>query len=289
MSGHLRPSSKGKEVHHSHTVIGPRGQVQNVKAARVYVFGNDDVYEDDEQVEFEMPEMRARRGQQGAVGFTSEAQQEGETYFEKEIGDGDTLQSIALKYSCPVSELKRINNLIKDQDFFALRVLKVPMHRHGYISELLKEEAQLDKKPAGASNFHNGHTRTSDSDLPSDAYCSDVDFSDPDTQLRVIQTVSIRQNFSRQGREAERFLRKMDKDLTKIRQTTPTDHESLGEVISMLTNKSFQPLHSKKEVINGVDCGIRWWWYVIAAVTVAVLIPIIFFLYYFFFQEKNGS
>nr|KAG5706571.1 hypothetical protein BaRGS_028742 [Batillaria attramentaria] len=103
--------------------------VQNVKAARVYVFGNDDVYEDDEQVEFEMPEMRARRGQQGAVGFTSEAQQEGETYFEKEIGDGDTLQSIALKYSCPVSELKRINNLIKDQDFFALRVLKGrPIH-----------------------------------------------------------------------------------------------------------------------------------------------------------------
>lgn len=188
-----------------------------------------------------------------------------------------------------VSELKRINNLIKDQDFYALRVIKVPARRHGVLSHLINRDPVLDGKPAGAHNFQNGRTRPSDSDLPSDA-CSDVDFSDPDTQLRVIQKVSIRQNFSKQGREAERFLRKMDKDLSKFRDSAHTgDRESLGEVISMLTNKSFQPLHGKRELVNGWDCGIRWWWYLVAVVIVAVLFPAVYIIYKLFIEDNHGS
>lgn len=187
-----------------------------------------------------------------------------------------------------VSELKRINNLIKDQDFFALRVLKVPMRRHGYLSELVKQE-QNETARMVTHNHHNGATLPSDSDIPSDAVCSDVDFSDPETQLRVMRTVSIRDNFSKQGREANRFLKKMDKDLSKLRQSTVTKQESLDEVISMLTNKSIYPLQSKKSV-NGADCGIRWWVIVLAAVSVAILLPTIYLVYITYFaQEKNGS
>ena len=46
------------------------GLVHNVKAARVYVFGNDSVAEEDENVEYEMPEMRSRKGLNNA-GFES--------------------------------------------------------------------------------------------------------------------------------------------------------------------------------------------------------------------------
>ena len=62
MSGHSRPSTRGREVH-SHTLTDRKGQVQNVKAARVYVFGDGDLAEDDsnENVVFEMPEIRVRR------------------------------------------------------------------------------------------------------------------------------------------------------------------------------------------------------------------------------------
>lgn len=184
-----------------------------------------------------------------------------------------------------VSELKRINKLIKDQDFFALRVLKVPMRRHGYLSELAKQE----QSEAGKHSLRNGAAIPSDSDIPSDAVCSDVDFSDPETQLRVMRTVSIRDNFSKQGREANRFLRKMDKDLSKLRQSTITEQESLDEVISMLTNKSIYPLQGKRSV-NGADCGIRWWVIVLAAVSVAILVPTIYFLYItYFMHEKDGS
>jgi hypothetical protein len=104
MSGHKRPSSRGREVH-SHTLTDSRGQVQNVKAARVYIFSNDDVYEDDEseKVEFEMPEIRSRRGQGHDTSANMAPAEEEESFFEKEITDGETLQSLALKYACPVS------------------------------------------------------------------------------------------------------------------------------------------------------------------------------------------
>ena len=162
------------------------------------------------------------------------------------------------------------------------------MRRHGYLSEMVKQELAEPTRPV-AHTLRNGAALPSDSDIPSDAVCSDVDFSDPDTQLRVMHTVSIRDNFTRQGREADRFLRKMDRDLSKLRQSTVTERESLDQVISMLTNKSILPLQSKRGV-NGADCGIRWWVIVLIAVSVAVLVPTIYFVYVtYFLRDKDGS
>lgn len=278
MSGHNRPSSKGREIF-SHVLTDRQGQVQNVKAARVYVFGEGNFVEDDidETVEFEMPAMRARRGASEGRGssFQHTAEEE-EVFYEKKIVEGETLQSLSLKYACPVSELKRVNNLIKDQDFFALTKLKIPMHRHGYLSEIRRqEEAEAAKQKSHTA--HNGAAALpSDSDIPSDAVCSDVDVSDPETHHSV-RTVSICDHLSKQGRETSRFLRKMDKDLFKLRQSTVTERESLDEVISVLTNKSFYPLENRRKV-NGADCGIRWWVLLLAAGVVAISVPVTYFV-----------
>ncbi|XP_066139241.1 lysM and putative peptidoglycan-binding domain-containing protein 3 [Euwallacea fornicatus] len=47
---------------------------------------------------------------------------------EKEIEDGDTLQSLAIHYHCTIEELKRLNNIHKENEIFARRKIKVP-HR----------------------------------------------------------------------------------------------------------------------------------------------------------------
>ncbi|KAF7270903.1 hypothetical protein GWI33_016165 [Rhynchophorus ferrugineus] len=47
---------------------------------------------------------------------------------EKNIEDGDTLQSLAIRYRCTVEELKRLNQIHKDNEIFAKRTIKVP-HR----------------------------------------------------------------------------------------------------------------------------------------------------------------
>ncbi|XP_076465664.1 lysM and putative peptidoglycan-binding domain-containing protein 3-like [Babylonia areolata] len=290
MSGHSRPSSRGKEVF-SHVLTDRQGQVQNVKAARVYIFGDDNVVDDDidENVEFEMPSIRARRGQNEGGGSSSiqQAEEEEDLFYEKEIAEGETLQNLSLKYSCPVSELKRVNNLIKDQDFFALRKLKIPMRRHGYLSEIVRQE-EAEALKQNSYSQRNGATLPSDSDVPSDAICSDVDISDPETHRSLLRTVSIGGNFSKQGRKANRFLKKMDKDLSKFRQSTVTERESLDEVISVLTNKSFYPLQSRQK-LNGADCGIRWWMLVLAAVAFTVLVFIVYYVYVNFIRDTSGG
>jgi len=72
-------------------------QVQNVKKSRVYVFGDTDIQED-EVVEFEMSEVRSRKGPK----LVDPKEKEQPLYFEREIAEGDSLQSLSIQYGCPV-------------------------------------------------------------------------------------------------------------------------------------------------------------------------------------------
>ncbi|XP_050305340.1 lysM and putative peptidoglycan-binding domain-containing protein 3 isoform X2 [Anthonomus grandis grandis] len=47
---------------------------------------------------------------------------------EKIVEENDTLQSLAIRYRCSIEELKRLNNIHKENEIFARRVVKVP-HR----------------------------------------------------------------------------------------------------------------------------------------------------------------
>lgn len=42
------------------------------------------------------------------------------------LQEGDTLQSLSIRYQCPVAELKRLNNLHRENEIFARRTIKVP-------------------------------------------------------------------------------------------------------------------------------------------------------------------
>ena len=49
------------------------------------------------------------------------------TTMEHLIEPGDTLLSLSLRFNVPIAELKRVNNILTDQGFYGLRVLKVPV------------------------------------------------------------------------------------------------------------------------------------------------------------------
>ncbi|XP_048523710.1 lysM and putative peptidoglycan-binding domain-containing protein 3 isoform X2 [Dendroctonus ponderosae] len=53
---------------------------------------------------------------------------------EKTIDEGDTLQSLAIRYHCTIEDLKRLNNIHKENEIFARRTIKVP---HRPLSEAL--------------------------------------------------------------------------------------------------------------------------------------------------------
>lgn len=49
------------------------------------------------------------------------------TTMEHLIEPGDTLLSLSKKFNVPIAELKRVNNILTEQGFYGLRVLKVPV------------------------------------------------------------------------------------------------------------------------------------------------------------------
>ena len=107
--GYHRPSTVHNHAHDGGGAVDRDlsidGEVQNVKSARVYVFGDASVEEEDfcEQNGVEMPELRARGSARKQLADTTAELQENEaSYFEKILTEEDTLLGIALKYGCKV-------------------------------------------------------------------------------------------------------------------------------------------------------------------------------------------
>jgi hypothetical protein len=83
------------------------------------------------------------------------------------------------------------------------------------------------------------------------------DLSDPETQRQVIRTISINDHFRSQSKEAKEFLKNMDKDLSKIRNSR-RERNSLDEVVSLLTSQRIRYqdllLYSyTRNIINGAS------------------------------------
>lgn len=55
--------------------------------------------------------------------------------LERELQEGDNLNKLALQYGCQVAEIKRLNNLMQEQDLFALKSIKIPVQRHSFLTE----------------------------------------------------------------------------------------------------------------------------------------------------------
>ncbi|CAO4361969.1 unnamed protein product [Caenorhabditis nigoni] len=49
--------------------------------------------------------------------------------IERNIKHGDTLNKLAIKYQVNVAEIKRVNNMVSEQDFMALSKVKIPVSR----------------------------------------------------------------------------------------------------------------------------------------------------------------
>ncbi|XP_077988850.1 lysM and putative peptidoglycan-binding domain-containing protein 3-like [Glandiceps talaboti] len=242
------------------------GQIQNVQNARVYVFGNADVDQDEvEETALEMSDLRPR-GKDNIRKKTQTIVEEEQKplYLERAVVEGDTLQSFALQYGVPISELKRINNLITEQDFYRLKSVKVPIKRYGLLTELHEEER---RRPNAAT------PKTSKSIIE--------DNEEDEDNVFEVRTLSIRDSLRENG-EAEEFLRCMDKDLEKIRNSTRTEKTSLTEVTSILSARYIQPLSPPKHHVDGATCGMKWWAMLIIIFVVGILTP----LFYWVFRER---
>lgn len=74
-----------------------------------------------------------------------------EHFIEAQVQEGDTLQAIALRFYCSISELKRINHIHKDNEIFARRTIKVPVTPYSVLTELVPTQ-QTEPVPSTSNN-----------------------------------------------------------------------------------------------------------------------------------------
>lgn len=155
-----------------------------------------------------------------------------------------------------VADIKRVNNLISDQDFFALRSVKIPVKKFSSLTETLHP-------PKGRQA-----SRT-----------SSIQYV-PEQQ----EILSLNDSLS-SSESAGSFLKEVDRDIEQLVKCTDTKRENLNEVVSALTAQQirFEPDHKniqRKDPYYGADWGIGWWTAVVIMLIVGIITPVFYLLYY---------
>ncbi|XP_048360477.1 lysM and putative peptidoglycan-binding domain-containing protein 3 isoform X1 [Sphaerodactylus townsendi] len=226
-------------------------------------FGNgissdSDVLED----ETEVYELRPR-GREKVRQSSTRERTDDVIFITKDIQEGDTLNAIALQYCCSVADIKRLNNLITDQDFFALRSIKIPVKKFSVLTEThcFTKSRQVSRS---ASTSHS------------------ADF--PDATHTLENTTETVGN----------FLKVVDRDIEQIVKCNATKRENLNEVVSALSTQqpSFEaegkPI-KRKDPYYGADWGIGWWTAVVIMVVVGIVTPVFYLLYYEILAKADVS
>ncbi|CAF1269246.1 unnamed protein product [Adineta steineri] len=219
----------------------------------LYTFENNDIElgtmdSDEESTSNNEHSIRTRYSKQN---FKPAAQGGGSIVIvEKPILPNETIQAFSIRYRVPISQLKRLNNLQNDQDFYALTSCRIPVQRFGVLHEASSSSITVD--------LHEQST-----------------ISLPVTHL------------SQQNHHA--FLNAMDQDLalmrTKVEQLIDTPSSTIlnsNPLISQsLSTRILKPTGNTTNELNcdEADCGFRLW-HIIMIIIVIALIPFIFAYFY---------
>ena len=174
---------------------------------------------------------------------------------------------VIISFFLQVAELKRANGLYSDQDFHALKTLKIPVQAHGLLTEIPDKK----QKPALLKITKNEASTSTDID-------DNSDYEDIQTNRDCVRTVSIRSALD----SPNSFLEHMDNDLKLICKSTPLRKTNLDEVTRTLTINCINPLKLRKQQDKslGTACGIGWKGLIIIVFFVGILLPgIIAFIY----------
>ncbi|XP_066567955.1 lysM and putative peptidoglycan-binding domain-containing protein 3 [Amia ocellicauda] len=218
-----------------------------------YMFANNTTSENEcSEDDSDCYELRPR-GKERLRRSTSRDRMDDIVYLVRDIKEGDTLNAIALQYFCSVADIKRANNLLKEQDFFALRSIKIPVKKFSVLTETHGPTA-LKPGSLGAQRQ-----------------------STPDAETLTDSSSSTESVGS--------FLQEVDKDIEQLVKSTDPSRGSLNEVVSSLASQrqlgevDRRPA-PRKDPYYGADWGMRWWMAVAIMLVVGIVTPVFYLLYY---------
>ncbi|XP_034835321.1 lysM and putative peptidoglycan-binding domain-containing protein 3 isoform X2 [Maniola hyperantus] len=197
-------------------------------------------------------------------------------FIEAQVQEGDTLQAIALRFHCSISELKRINHIHKDNEIFARRTIKVPVTPYSVLTEIIPTA-----KPAEP--------------VPSTSTSTSLNLENL-LQSPVLNRIPQNNTATSNGSNTNEGDFSIDCNAVVLNSTlapsvipyTDTEQNELAsEDTQLLPNKDKEPVEAvvvKQLTSQGADLGLKWFHLLAFVIVLGVFAPIIYVL---FFLDKH--
>ncbi|XP_014361933.2 lysM and putative peptidoglycan-binding domain-containing protein 3 isoform X1 [Papilio machaon] len=196
-------------------------------------------------------------------------------FIEAQVQEGDTLQAIALRFYCSISELKRINHIHKDNEIFAKRTIKVPVTPYSVLTELIPAGEESQPVPSTSKqllpnlNLPNILQHTSVNGLTSEIL-KDVPKTDSKENDCAIDCNAVILNSTL----TPSVIPYMDSE----------QNDAISEDTQLLPNNkpkiSVEAVVVKELTSHGADFGLKWFHLVGCMLILGVVIPLVYVMFY---------
>lgn len=189
-------------------------------------------------------------------------------FIEAQVQKGDTLQAIALRFYCSISELKRINHIHKDNEIFARRTIKVPVTPYSVLTELVPVN-QPDPTPSTSAHTSNSalqellHGSINDVPENSNNTSQREEDSSIDCNAVVMNTTLTPSIVPYRDTEA------IEEEITEDSQLLPNKEKVCVEAVVV-----------KQLTAQGADLGLKWFHLVSFVLLLGVVIPLVYVIFY---------
>lgn len=194
-----------------------------------------------------------------------------EQYVEKELQQGETLQSLSLDFNCSISELKRINKIHKENEIYALRIVKIPIKPGSFIIEKLQTE-NVKHNLKDDSQTAEIHSPQSENDLSLKFTAGSITPPLPpcEEKLKIFDSKQLFSNaLSHLNKQSTNCILKSDVQLSD----EGSDLNELTEIPVAVQDTS------SLWRCNGDDCGLSWKPLLLFILSLGLAGPLLYIIY----------
>ncbi|XP_068620474.1 lysM and putative peptidoglycan-binding domain-containing protein 3 isoform X2 [Battus philenor] len=196
-------------------------------------------------------------------------------FIEAQVQEGDTLQAIALRFYCSISELKRINHIHKDNEIFARRTIKVPVTPYSVLTELIPSPEESQPSPSTSKQCIPSRS------IPNLLQSTKINGLTNEVLKDGIGNTNNKENDC--AIDCNTVVLNSTLTPSVIPYTDSEQNEAISEDTQLLPNKpkmSVEAVVVKELTSHGADFGLKWFHLVCCMLVLGVVIPLVYILFY---------
>jgi len=223
-----------------------------------------------------MATKRGERSKHELVNLARPAVRKEDEFIERLVLPTDTLQGIALLYNTSVGEIKKLNNLHKDVDLHARRIIKVPSK--GILIDLTEPTVAVPST-SSSSNFNlkqhkSGATRREYHDLDLNEDGDDDEFGDAEDGGEDSASTN-----------GQVYLNNVDSVVQEIKEKAESVAANSIVLAASDNNNDDQyitQMRKRKE-------DLSWWKLALFCIILLILLPYLYFLYLEYLKQVHNT